>query len=1294
MTDCQQLELAVPTHRNQHLFSDHYLDEILPTRPQWPGLRDQAQQAMEQIAEVFSEFVPSDNERQTEDNLVVPVLKLLGHKFEVQASLKTSEGTKTPDYIFYRDAAAVSANKKRILTDALPSEGGIAVGDAKYWERPLDIAVKQSTTDALSNKNPSYQIYFYMLHSGVTWGILTNGKQWRLYHKDTAHKLDYFYEVDLPELIESGDVGRFLYFFAFFRRAAFDDGPLSIAEILRESADYARNVGNSLKYQVYDALRHIAQGFLDYAPNGLHAEPDALKTIYDNSLILLYRLIFILYAEARELLPVRENQQYHDMYSLHAIKENVALDLKTGRKLLSSSALMWPRMQQLFNDINSGSPPLSIATFNGGLFDPEKHEFLTKYAVGDGHLQQAIDKLARVDGEFVDYRDLSVRHMGTIYEGLLEYRLQPISEPEEGWNVELVNDKGERKATGSYYTPDYIVKYIVEQTVGPVLERAVVGKEDDAARIQAVLGVNVLDPAMGSGHFLVEATEHIARFLVDKGVVPQDKTQEEADLAFWKRRVVQSCVYGVDLNPLAVELAKLSLWLITVAKDRPLSFLDHHLRPGNSLVGARLEHLALGLKRRKSKAAREAAEGEQNGQTRIFADSEFTQRVSLAVGFMEFIEGSDAADVKGVKAQEKAYEEMRKQLADKYARLLNVFTATQVGMKIEEKHSAILPTYLASRNAFPVTALERIMDQADEMAEREHFFHWELEFPEIYFDKAGRPLGSEGGFEAVVGNPPWERMKLQENEFFAGRDREIALAPKASDRRRLIAALSKENPELWKEYEAARGRADSLLVYARDSGYYPLMGKGDTNYYALFAERALQVMARKGRAGLLVPSGIATDDTTKEYFQHIVNQRMLAELLDFENRDAIFPDVHRSFKFSIILMTGEGSPQDTIRCGFFLHNMREVSDPERICMLTPEDFRLFNPNTLTTPIFRRRRDAELTRKIYKASPVLIDRSGDKEVNPWNMRLSTMFHMTNDSGLFRTAADLESEGCWLGAGNIYTKGESKYLPLYEGKMVQMYDHRAASIVVNPANLFRPAQQEPVTLTQHADTSFTPRSQFWVYEETVRDRFNGHMPKWCLGFKEITAPTNERTVIVAALPAVGFSNKIPLILFPDAGVRSLRAALLGNLASFVLDYAARQKIGGQTLNFFIVEQFPVLPPETYAKEWKGVLLSEFIKQRVIELCYTAHDLKGFADDMGYDGPPFAWNEERRLHLRCQLDALYFHLYGLTHDEAGEILDTFPIVKRQDEAAHGSFRTKDLILAYYNAYAAGNMDALVKG
>ena len=1294
MPDSDQLALAPAAHRNQHLFSDHYLNENLPKRPQWGAMREQARVVMESVASILGDFSRSSNERQTEENLVMPVLKLLGHTFEVQPPLATPDGTKKPDYVFYRDGESREANKGETLDDDLSSQGGIAVGDAKRWARSLDTIAKRKSRDAFLNKNPSFQIYFYLLHGGVTWGILTNGKQWRLYHRDTAHKLDHFYEVDLEELTQAGDAERFLYFYAFFRREGFDDGPLSIAAILKESADYARSVGESLKEQVYIALRHIAQGFLDREPNNLQPDPETLKTIYDSSLILLYRLLFILYAESRELLPVRESREYRGSYSLYAIKQTVACNLDAGKAVLHDSPLLYRRLDFLFGAINSGCEELRIVTFNGGLFDPKDHPFLATHSVGDFHLQMAIDKLARVNREYVDYRDLSVRHLGTIYEGLLEYRLTALPKSEDGWLVTLISDRGERKTTGSYFTPDEIVKHIVSHTLDPLLEQAVAGKESDEDKLRGVLAINVLDPAMGSGHFLVESTEHIARSLVDLAVLPEGKTRDEADLAFWKRRVAQSCIYGVDLNPLAVELAKLSLWLTTAAKDRPLSFLDHHLRPGNSLVGASLDHLKLkGTRTRKKKT--KAKVEETNGQIALLTDTAFADKVSGAVGLMNRIEQSEGATLDQVKEQEQLYEGLRRDLTDKYARLLNLVSAAQFGLQVDAWVRDKLIEFVMKNGGATFPVYDRILKQAGEIAQRQGFFHWEIEFPEIYFDNSGQPLGEGGGFDAVVGNPPWERIKLQENEFFAARDPEVARAPRAADRKALIKTLQKRKPALWRDYETAKASAESFLSYVRDSGFYPLMGKGDTNLYAIFAEKALRLMSKTGRLGLVVPSGIATDDTTKEYFQHIVNRRMLSGLLDFENRRGMFPEVHKSFKFSVILMAGEGAPTETIRCGFFLHDVSEIADEERISLLKPEDFRLFNPNTLTCPIFRRRRDAELTRRIYRNAPVLVERERGEAGNPWGIRFSTMFHMTNDSRLFRTARELEADGFWLGAGNIYAKGDARYLPLYEGKMTQMYDHRAATIVVNPGNLHRPAQEQPVTSAERSDPAFSPLPQFWVnLAEVARCAHGEPAPRWLLGYKDVTAPTNARTMIPCIIPFSAVGNTLCMINVSGDLRPGFGACLLANLSSYALDYTARQKVGGQHLNFFIVEQLPVLPPEIYKAELHGVRLSEFIKERVLELCYTAHDLKGFADDMGYDGPPFAWDEERRLHLRCQLDALYFHLYKLTRDEAGEIMDTFPIVKRQDEARHATFRTKELILAYYNAYAAGNMDAWVKG
>ena len=637
-----------------------------------------------------------------------------------------------------------------------------------------------------------------MLHSGLPWGILTNGRKWRLYQIQTAHKLEVFYEVDLPALLH-GDVESFLYFYIFFRRGAFDPGPLSLDFILQASTEFARGLSDSLRDQVYGALRSVAQGFFEYKANGLVPSPETNKLIYDNSLILLYRLLFILYAEARDLLPLQENARYRRLYSLEAIKKDVVSALHEGL-ILPESGLFWTRLKELFKIINLGSPPLTVTTFNGGLFDPERHPFLEQYVVGDVCLCRAIDKLARVKNQVVDYRDLAERHLGTIYEGLLEYNTlfvaeEPMAErkstskivpardvPQKDvaqefltGEVYLMNDRGERKLTGSYYTPDFIVKYMVDEAVKPVLEAAIEHAQRDEERIQAVLSVNILDPSMGSGHFPVEATEYIARYLVELGIQPEERAgtrkigemanAEETDLIYWKRRVAQQCIYGVDLNPLAVELAKLSLWLITAAKDHPLSFLDHHLRTGNALIGAWLEDVAAGQHPAANSAKKRAKENveaqKEAGQMTIaLFDEAFRQATQDALVSIAAIEQNPGVTIKDVKAQEAAYAALRQAFIDKYQRLANLGTALYYHLNVGSDEWRPLADYSLGKIEQPLSPQFKTWSEAaDTLAERKHFFHWELEFPNIFFDNQGQSLGERAGFDVVISNPPYVRQE-------------------------------------------------------------------------------------------------------------------------------------------------------------------------------------------------------------------------------------------------------------------------------------------------------------------------------------------------------------------------------------------------------------------------------------------------------------------------------------------------------------------------------------------------------
>ena len=770
-----QLPLAlIQHHANRQLFADHYLNAILPRATAWLALYDEAAPVLAHLRTIFAAFspAPSINEAQTEHALVRPVLEALGHAFALQVPLKTPAGTKKPDYLFVRDPLALKALPPHPLSDADCSVA-FAVGEAKAWERKLDVA-GLNEPDTLS-RVPARQIAFYMLHSGVPWGFLTNGRRWRLYHQATARKEDVFYEVDLQALVEAHEVGAFLYFYAFFRRAAFDpptDGTLTLDALLRESVDYARALSTSLKAQVFDALRHLAQGFLDYPPNQLAPTPATLHAIYAHSLTTLYRLLFVLYAEARELLPCRESAAYREQYSLYTIVRDAAKRLDSGVTLLINTGQTWARLRDLFGLIDQGSEPLRVATFNGGLFDPQRHPFLVQHSVGDAQLQRALDQLARIVNpqtglrEYIDYRDLAERHLGTIYEGLLEYHLQACPPTPDGFTIELVNAKGERHRTGSYYTPDFVVQYIVEQTLRPVLEAAVAGQTTDAAKVAAVLAVNCLDPAMGSGHFLVAAMEYIARFLVELGIPPSTEAHDEADLAVWKRRVTQSCLYGVDLNPLAVDLAKLSLWLATAAKARPLSFLDHHLRCGNALVGTRITDLdtqPLSATRRPRRPQPTASNAQASVvQISLLDDAAFAGAMQTAVASMWLIEGSAGRTVADVKAQEQQYEQVRHALTERFAIQADLHTAAGFGQAPERNLWQALVAYAtkaAAADSFAMPAYDPLLQQVQALAGQQRFFHWDLEFPEVFYDRYGRPLGEKAGFDAVIGNPPYVRQE-------------------------------------------------------------------------------------------------------------------------------------------------------------------------------------------------------------------------------------------------------------------------------------------------------------------------------------------------------------------------------------------------------------------------------------------------------------------------------------------------------------------------------------------------------
>ena len=771
---------------NSGLFSNHYLENMIQKSPVWNDDASLAEvySAIRDIyikkSRNFERYVEAD----LEHNWIRPVLDRLGHYYGVQESVH--QDPLKPDYAFFADKEALDEaySHKKGSDDFY--KNAVAVGDAKAWNVALDKSRQGKVLREAAN--PSLQIDNYLRATPPKWAILTNGRLWRLYHEDTSFKLDCFYEVNLPELMEqverTGKKEPFKYFYLFFRRQAFPEEPLGssfLDRVRQESLAYAQKVGSDLQENVYRAMKILAEGFFAEPSNSLSHSEEDIREVQDNSMRLLYRLLFIFYAESRKLLDT-DNRRYREM-SLKKLKEEIAEKLDQGEAPLAVRSTYWEGLRDLFRLINDGSEAFGysreefyIPAYNGGLFDPVKNPFLSGKKIGNSYLAEALDLLARSDGErgkaYVDYSSLDIRHLGSIYEGILEYRLhlagegmaavrekgkevwlaqsqvgaRKVTDRVEAGRLYLVTDKGERKATGSFYTPEYIVKYIVKNTLGPLIdkmmEEAMMSADLRPGLLKKLLSLKVLDPAMGSGHFLVEATDYIAREIIHAREMARQEELEseavaEADIHWARREVVRNCIYGVDLNPMAVELAKLSLWLTTVAANKPLSFLDHHLRCGNSLIGAELENLAV-------------LPGRPSEDTPLwsFGLRSHTEKLLKKYSLMAALPDDSLAMVKWKEDQFRQIKEG--ELSKRMAELANVWLSTYFGNKVSEDDYFEMQNQI-NPEKFPDWSALRSQEwflRAQELAQAKRFFHWELEFPEAF-------QGENRGFDVVIGNPPY-----------------------------------------------------------------------------------------------------------------------------------------------------------------------------------------------------------------------------------------------------------------------------------------------------------------------------------------------------------------------------------------------------------------------------------------------------------------------------------------------------------------------------------------------------------
>lgn len=1062
------------------------------------------------------------------------------------------------------------------------------------------------------------------------WGILTNGDCWRLYDGQARSVARGFLEIPLLQALQQPRLLK--QFVVFFRPQALgrrQDGSCWLKAALAAHGRRQERMATAFMEQAcHQVFPTLATAVAEAAP----AAPEAV--VREASLVMLYRLLFLLYGEGRGLL---HDAASVDGNSLHGLARRVDQARRRGRAASRKHNSYWATLAVLCRDTAHRHPELGL--LGQRLFSGQQSPLLeqaTRHgALHDQVLAHALTGLCFTrQGEPIDYGDLAVEQLGALYEQLTTCRLK-----RDGERITMEASRLSRKTASCYYTPRALVDLVLQDTMAPLVQ---------GRSARQLLDLKICDPAMGSGHFLVGVLDHLGDDVLAATASPPFSSIGR-DARTVGNLVVQHCLYGVDKDPMAVDLARMALLLH--GDSTTAGHLDHHLHCGNSLFGGWI-----------GDAVRTIRDGDGARTLRALVQS--GRRAAAAVATMDTTTLPSRASTRHWYALAQANAPLEAVLSAVHTRHW-LGTAPAGDREVMDdlwRGCWGNPVHVVT-GVLPVTdqRLARTLVRMNAAMTEERLLHWELACPGLWCEGDGE--GRNGGFDAVVGNPPWDRVKLQQVEWFAQHCPDVARAPHAAARRQRIAQLQRRQAPHATAYARAAARGAAQARAARSCGDYPLLSGGDLNFYALFVERAMGLVKPHGLVGMVTPSGLVSGKAGSAFFRRIAQEGRLKALYDFENSKTFFPDVHGSLRFCVFV--ARKTPQDgahhAAHCAFRLRAMAELEDPERGFLFRAEDFARVNPNTGTAPLFRSRRDARITTGIYGRLPVLVQRSGTMVRPTWPVTYRRMVDMSADSHRFRSAP--EDDG---------------WLPLYEGKMVQAFDHRAADVVVNENNLFRPAQQRRLQDSEKASPDRQPR---WRHYVKVDARHWFWPEAWVVAFKDVTSTTNMRTMIAAILPRAAVSHKLPLLLLNSTISRrpSWACFIVANLNSVVFDFVVRQKLYGTSLTLHILEQLPVVPPDRCFNTRIGsTTVAAIIRAAVLELTYTAWDLTAFARDLGHRGPPFVWNPQRRLHLRARLDALFFLLYGITSEtEIRYIYSTFPILQREELALYGHYKSVETCL-----------------
>jgi hypothetical protein len=1220
-----------------------------------------------------------------------PGLEVNGRRFPIARVYHASEGVRVPIHLV---GAGIPLDKRTT---------GVA---GAATDRP------HAHVQAYLNEEPR-----------ALWGLISDGLVLRLLRDTTSLARPPFIEFDLVRIFEGDDFPSFAVLWLLCHATRFTGERPSdcVLELWsQKAAKEGTRALDSLRVGVEKAIEALGDGFLSHPDNKPLA--DAVRDgkldkqeLFQEVLRVVYRIIFVLVAEERDALhaPTASDAArglYRSGYALGRVRE-----LAVGGFRGTAHGDLWRAASIVFERLaEGGAPELGVNALGSFLFSPSS----TPHLVGAGTfsdptatarhdlaehrvelrnrdflaamraLSVVIDPATKKE-RAVDFRALGAEELGSVYEGLLELHLDSASWPAR---FRLATSAGnERKTSGSYYTPDSLVQCLLDSALEPVIKEAAKGKKGaDAA--EAILNLKVCDPAVGSGHFLIAAAHRLAKHVARARAGDSEPTPDEHRTAL--REVIRRSVYGIDINPMSAELCRVALWMESMEPGKPLSFLESHIVVGNSLIGATPRLMAEGI----PDDAFEVLEGDEKAVVSALKKRNKQERKDTKAGQGTFdfgagdATGSDlgadfatlatASDTSAVDVAKLARRHRELLESDRYAaeRLkADAWCAAFFWKKDSSATGAQAITEATFRSIekspqkYPIG--HPIRAEIERLRGEHGFLHLHLAFPDVFriptsdAPPTNEHRGWNGGFDCILGNPPWDRVAIEEVQYFASIDTEIAAAQTTVRRQQLIAQLEVSRPDIAVAFRAKRYAADRVGGFFVNSGSYPDSAAGRLDLYALFVECVMSMVKASGRIGLVVPTGVATAVPLGRLWRSVFHAARLISLADFDNTAGYFRGVDSRKKFCLLTVSGSPRPDHSSRFGFFLPSADSTSITEHCFPLSIDDLEKVNPETGQPPIVPSTIDLGLLVWVHRRS------SRNADITPgW-----VGYTSAGTGGSWRECAAAEFD-------------RSAFAPLVEGKLILQFNHRFATYEECTAQAT--AKGQPREFGVELQPSKMIRTRFAVPREPMQDflsrkRVFAH----AVGcYRDYTSATNERTLIATLIPDGVPMQPLNGFSAPTAA-HALQAVC--RLNSFAIDYVARLKTPDIHLNVTIFNQ---LPGEAIGSE----RFVSFVLPRGCELIVTADDMSPFSKDLWPegDGAVFRYDPERRFEIRCELDAAFFHLYLGTPEEwsrtaspellkalptprdaVAYIMETFPIVKRKDEEAHGSYRTKERILALYD-------------